>query len=194
MWLHWLWGCGQRKALSIKSTACLSGEMMSMNRTPGPPSTSLWESRCSGADREHVQGQHTRRLQGLDGRGGRGVGSAGAGVALRSAGTTASPGFRRAVASAVTSAEMRSRTPSSPGPDVVFNSSAARRKASRRSSRDVVASNSGSGRFWLWSAIAYSYCQGISSATIASVVIINEPPDAAGCMRTMSMIRPCPSV
>src|SRR4051812_13144212 len=27
----------------------------------------------------------------------------------------------------------------------------------------------------------YSYCQGISSATIASVVIINEPPDAAGC-------------
>ena len=28
-----LWGCGQRKALSIKSTTCPSIEMMSMNRT-----------------------------------------------------------------------------------------------------------------------------------------------------------------
>jgi hypothetical protein len=47
----------------------------------------------------------------------------------------------RVIASAVTSAEILVRTLSSPGPDVVFNSSAARRKASRRNNRAVIASN-----------------------------------------------------
>ena len=49
--------------------------------------------------------------------------------------------FSRVCASAVTSAEILVRTLSSPGPDVVFISSAARRKASRRNNRAVIASN-----------------------------------------------------
>ena len=48
----------------------------------------------------------------------------------------------RVLASAVTSADIRASTSSSPGPDVVFNSSAARRNASRRNKRAVIASNS----------------------------------------------------
>ena len=98
---------------------------------------------------------------------------------LRSAGAAASAEFRRlAAASAVTSAEIRSRTPSSPGPDVVFNSLAARRRASRRSSRDVVASNSGSGR--CWSAIAYSGRQGIDVQYPMSPVPPEEPSPVSG--------------
>jgi hypothetical protein len=40
-------------------------------------------------------------------------------------------------ASAVTTAEIRARALSSPGADVIFGSSAARRKASRRKSLDI---------------------------------------------------------
>ena len=138
-----------------------------------------WPRRSRRADRQHVRAPQSRQLQGLDGRDGRGVGSAAAGVVLRSAGAAASAEFRRlAAASAVTSAEIRSRTPSSPGPDVVFNSLAARRRASRRSSRDVVASNSGSGR--CWSAIAYSGRQGIDVQYPMSPVPPEEPSPVSG--------------
>src|SRR5579872_922526 len=49
-------------------------------------------------------------------------------------------------ASSVTSIEICASTFSRPRGDVVFNSSAARRKASRRNSREVITSNAGSGR------------------------------------------------
>jgi hypothetical protein len=53
----------------------------------------------------------------------------------------ASGSATRAFASAVTSADIRARTASRPGPDVGFGASAARRSASRRNNRDVMASN-----------------------------------------------------